>query len=131
MMNADTLSVIKICKGRHSRHEEGLSHYEALRQHYIDVYCIYPDCYEEIGLEAMVKRAFYDLIDHVDRPSNLLRSFEDAMRIYQTMKFQEYDISTASMVSAMGMIQVRANDGSYMNGFDDSILGSVILGGAI
>ena len=131
MMNSDTLSVIKICKGRHSRHEESLSHYEALRQHYIDVYCIYPDCYEEIGLEAMVKRAFYDLIDHVDRPSNLLRSFEDAMRIYQTMKFQEYDISTASMVSAMGMIQVRANDGSYINGFDDNILGSVILGGGI
>ena len=36
MMNSDTLSVIKICKGRHSRHEEGLSHYEALKQHYID-----------------------------------------------------------------------------------------------
>ena len=130
MMNSDTLSVIKICKGRHSRHEEGLSHYEALKKHYMDVYCIYPDCYEEIGLEAMVKRAFYDLIDHVDRPSNLLRSFEDVMRIYQTMNFNEYDISTASMVSAMGMIQVRANDGSYMNGFDDSILGSVVLGGS-
>ena len=47
------------------------------------------------------------------------------------MNFQEYDISTASMVSAIGMIQVRANDGSYMNGFDDSILGSVVLGGGI
>ena len=130
MMNSDTLSVIKICKGRHSRHEEGLSHYEALRQHYIDVYCIYPDCYEEIGLEAIVKRAFYDLIDHVDRPSNLLRSFEDAMRIYQTMNFSEYDIATASMVSAMGMIQVRAN-GEYINGFNDDILGAVMLGGSI
>lgn len=131
MMSSDTLSVIKICKGRHSRHEEGLSQYEALKQHYIDVYCIYPDCYEEIGLEAMVKRAFYDLIDHVDKPSNLLRSFEDAMRIYQAMNLKEYDISTASMVSAMSMIQVRANDGSYRNGFDDSILGSVVLGGGI
>lgn len=89
MMSSDTLSVIKICKGRHSRHEEGLSQYEALKQHYIDVYCIYPDCYEEIGLEAMVKRAFYELIDHVDRPSNLLRSFEDAMRIYQAMNFKD------------------------------------------
>ena len=130
MMNSDTLSVIKICKGRHSRHEEGLNHYEALRQHYIDVYCIYPDCYEEIGLEAMVKRAFYDLIDHVDRPSNLLRSFEDAMRIYQTMNFSEYDIATASMVSAMGMIQVRDNC-EYINGFNDDILGAVLLGGSI
>ena len=130
MMNSDTLSVIKICKGRHSRHEEGLTHYEALKQHYIDIYCIYPDCYEEVGLEAMVKSAFYDLIDHADRPSSLLRSFEDAMRLYQVMNFHDYDISTAAMISAISMIQVRANDGSYMNGFDDSILGSVVLGGA-
>ena len=128
MICSETLDIIKICKGHHTRNEEGLSTYDALKQYYIDVYCIYPDYYEEIGLEAMVKRAFYDLIDHVDRPSNLLRSFEDAMRIYQAMNFREYDISTASMVSAMGMIQVRANDGSYMNGFDDSILGSIILG---
>ena len=131
MMNSDTLTIIKICKGRHNRHNECLSDYEALKQYYIDVYCIYPDCYEEIGLEAMIKRAFYDLIDHVDRPSNLLRSFEDAMRIYQSMNFKEYDISTASMISAMTMIQVRANDGSYVNGFDDNILGSVVLGGGI
>lgn len=130
MMDYETLNVIKICKGRHTRKDEGLSYYEALKQHYIDVYCIYPDCYEEIGLESMVKRAFYDLIDHVDRPSNLLRSFEDAMRIYQTMNFSDYDIATASMISAIGMIQVRRG-GEYINGFNDDILGSVVLGGAI
>ena len=130
MMSSDTLNIIKLCKGRHSRHDEGLSSYEALKQYYIDQYCIYADHFEIIGLHALVKRAFYDLIDHVDRPSNLLRSFEDAMRIYQTMNFSEYDIATASMVSAMGMIQVRDNC-EYINGFNDDILGAVILGGSI
>ena len=127
MMDYETLDIIKICKGRHNRNSENLSAYQALKQYYIDVYCLYPDSFEEHGLETMVKRAFYDLIDHVDRPSNLLRTFEDAMRIYNQISLQ-IDVSTLSMISAMTLIQVRRND-EYINGFNDSILGVVNLGG--
>ena len=127
MMDYETFDIIKICKGRHNRSSENLSAYQALKQYYIDVYCLYPDSFEEHGLETMVKRAFYDLIDHVDRPSNLLRTFEDAMRIYSQTSLQ-IDVSTLSMISAMTLIQVRRN-GEYINGFNDSILGVVNLGG--
>lgn len=128
MMCSETLDVIRICKGHHTRREEGLSDYEALKQYYIDQYCIWDDCYEEIGLRALVKRAFYDLIDHADRPSNILRSFEDAMNIYNQMRFTEYSVDLASMISTLTLVQVRYK-GDYINGFNDDILGTVILGG--
>ena len=128
MMNSETLDVIKICKRHHTRHNENISDYEALKQYYIDQYCIYPDHFETIGLHALVKRAFYDLIDHVDKPSNLLRAFEDAMNMYQVMEFNEYAIDLAAMISALTMVQVR-DKGNYINGFNDDILGSVILSG--
>lgn len=130
MMSSETLDVIKICKRHHTRSKEDISDYEALRQYYIDQYCIYSDHFEIIGLHALVKRAFYDLIDHADRPSNILRSFEDAMNMYQVMEFNEYAIDLAAMISALTMVQVRRG-GEYINGFNDDILGTVILGGAI
>ena len=43
MMDYETLDIIKICKGRHNRNSENLSAYQALKQYYIDVYCLYPD----------------------------------------------------------------------------------------
>lgn len=128
MMSSETLDVIKICKRHHTRREENISDYEALKQYYIDQYCIHPDCFEEIGLHGLVKRAFYDLIDHADRPSTILRSFEDAMNMYNHMHFSEYSVDLAAMISALTMVQVRYK-GDYINGFNDDILGSVILGG--
>lgn len=130
MMDYETLSIIKICKGHHTRKDEGLSIYDALKQYYIDVYCLYPSEFEAIGLHSMVKRAFYDLIDHVDKPSNTLRAFEDAMSMYQVMEFNEYAIDLAAMISALTMVQVRRGS-EYINGFNDDILGTVVLGGAI
>lgn len=46
------------------------------------------------------------------------------------MEFNEYAIDLAAMISALTMVQVRRGS-EYINGFNDDILGSVVLGGAI
>ena len=128
MMCSETLDIIKICKGHHTRKEEGLTAYAALKQYYIDQYCLYAEHYDEIGLHAMVKRAFYNYLDHADRPSIVLTDFEDAMNHFNCIHFIDYSVDLAAMISALTVCRVRYN-GEYINGFDDGILGSVILGG--
>ena len=130
MMCSETFDIIRICKGHHTRAKEELTAYEALKQYYIDQYCMSEDSYEEIGLHAMVKRAFYDFIDHADRPSNALVDFEDAMNHFNCMHFIDYSVDLAAMISALTVCRVRYK-GEYVNGFNDIMLGTVILGGGI
>ena len=115
MLDRDSVDIIWIAKGRTNISNDKTSR-EVLKAYYDEKYG--PNDRELEAMHHLVKYAFYDLIDNHEKPSVLMRLYEDMDRLLDTI---EPDINIVErqiecMMSAMRMCNVRKN-GEFINGF--------------
>ena len=115
MLDRDSVDIIWIAKGKTNISNDKTSR-EVLKAYYYENYG--PNDRELEAMHHLVKYAFYDLIDNHEKPSILMRLYEDMDRLLDTI---EPDINIVErqiecMMSAMRMCNVRKN-GEFINGF--------------
>lgn len=115
MLDRDSVDIILIAKGRTNISEHKTCR-EVLKAYYDEKYG--PNDRELEAMHHLVKYAFYDLLDNHEKPSTLMRLYEDMDRLLDTI---EPTVSTVGrqiecMMSAMRMCNVRKND-EFINGF--------------
>lgn len=115
MLNKDSVDIIWIAKGNTNISNDKTSR-EVLKHYYYEKYG--PNDRELEAMHHLVKYAFYDLIDNHEKPSVLMRLYEDMDRLLDILG---PDINIAErqiecMMSAMRLCNVRKN-GEFINGF--------------
>lgn len=115
MLDRDSVDIIWIAKGR-TNISEGKTSREVLKAYYDEKYG--PNDRELEAMHHLVKYAFYDLIDNYEKPSMLMRLYEDMDRLLDTLEpnLNIVERQIECMMSAMRMCNVRKN-GEYINGF--------------
>lgn len=81
------------------------------------------EAYTEDVLEGIMLTALYDYVDSCDRPSGVLHD------IFQPNI--KYSSLTAQICSALALVRVRNNDGSYVNGFKEEYIANAVKTNAI
>ena len=115
MLNKDSIDIIWIAKGR-TNISDNKPCREVLNAYYDEKYG--PSDRDLEAMHHLVKYAFYDLIDIHEKPSILMRLYEDMDRMLYIL---DPDISTAErqiecMMSAMRLCSVKKH-GEFINGF--------------
>ena len=102
--------------------------YKTLRKAAIAYMMDYSGCHEEVYAQSVIEEIifeiFCDFMNSVDRPSIQLREMADSMRfagycnniVKQACLIKDYNIFDA-MLSAMRLVQVKDDNGKYINGF--------------
>ena len=116
MMDQRTLNIINICKGntKYYRLYEDMDAIESIKQYMADECAYKVEWYTEKDMFDIIYDAMLDYLDHCDKPSYFMRQLGDVMR-------GRLDSITRDIAIALTLVQVKDNNGNYVNGFDDRI----------
>lgn len=120
MMEQRTLNIINICKG--NTKYNNYSHIENIKEYMSDECGCTVDDYTENDIFDIIKTAFYDYINHCDKPDIFFKEMEEFLFIYN-LELTQLNIIKA-MCSGFRMAQVKRKKDNiyyYVNGFDDRL----------
>ena len=113
-MTKRTCNIIRACKG--NLYPKITNKIDRVRA-YMSEECICPlDVYTDALMEFIMVEAMYDYIDSCDKPSIFLRQ----MRETKEALIRDLTL-TERICIAFSLVQVRDDNGDYVNGFDEDL----------
>ena len=115
-MKQRTLNIINILKGntKYYRLYEDMDAIESIKQYMADECAYKVEWYTEKDMFDIIYDAMLDYLDHCDKPSYFMRQLGDVMR-------GRLDSITRDIAIALTLVQVKDDNGNYVNGFDDRL----------
>ena len=114
MMEQRTLNIINVCKG-HTKYWDGANDTMDAIKNYMADECMYKaEWYTDREMFNIMWDAMRDYIDHCDKPSFFLWQLKDGL-------MTDSENLPLRIAIALSLVQVRDDNGNYVNGFDDRL----------
>lgn len=116
MMEQRTLNIINICKGntKYYRIYDNTDVIEAIKQYMADECAYKAEWYTDRDMLDIMYDAMRDYLDYCDKPSFFMWELKEVL-------MRDAENLPLRIAIALSLVQVRDDNGNYVNGFDDRL----------
>lgn len=116
MMEQRTLNIINIVKGntKYYRIYGNMDVIEAIKQYMADECAYKAEWYTDRDMLDIMYDAMRDYLDHCDKPSFFMWKLKEVL-------MKDLENLPLRIAIALSLVQVRDDNGNYINGFDDRL----------
>jgi hypothetical protein len=116
MMEQRTLNIINIVKGntKYLTYDGNTDMIEAIKQYMADECAYKAEWYTDRDMLNIMYDAMRDYLDYCDKPSFFMWQLKDVL-------LRDSENLPLRIAIALSLVQVRDDDGNYVNGFDDRL----------
>lgn len=116
MMDQRTLNIINILKGntKYYRLYENMDAIESIKQYMADECAYKAEWYTDRDMLDIMYDAMRDYLDYCDKPSFFMWKLKEVL-------MRDSENLPLRIAIALSLVEVRDDDGNYVNGFDDRI----------
>ena len=116
MMEQRTLNIINIVKGntKYYRIYDNMDVIEAIKQYMADECAYKAEWYTDKDMLDIMYDAMRDYLDHCDKPSFFMWELKEVL-------MRDSENLPLRIAIALSLVQVRDDNGNYINGFDDRL----------